>query len=92
MNTGGASMKSTKTFGKSLTPSKKIVIRTTFLDLVSRLADLAKDDAALIASVRRILEGCNVRLIENMAPVRVAESGKLSARKARATKSRPAWA
>jgi hypothetical protein len=49
-------MKSGKMFGKSLIPSKKVVIRTTFLDLVSRLADLAKDDAALIASVRRILE------------------------------------
>jgi hypothetical protein len=83
-------MKSSKTFGTS--SSKKVVIRTTFLDLVSRLADFAKDDAALIASVRRILEGCNVRLVDTMAPVRVAESGKPSARKRRATKIRPAWA
>jgi hypothetical protein len=83
-------MKSSKMFGKS--SSKKVVIRTTFLDLVSRLADLAKDDAALIASVRRILEGCNVRLVDTMAPVRVAESGKLSARKTHGTKTGPAWA
>ena len=83
-------MKSSKTFGTS--SSKKVVIRTTFLDLVSRLADFAKDDAALIASVRRILEGCNVRLVDTMAPVRAAESGKPSARKRRATKIRPAWA
>lgn len=85
-------MKPGKMFGESRIPSKKIVIRTTFLDLVSRLADLAKDDAALIASVRRILEGCNVRLVDTMAPVRVAGSGKLSARKRRVTKTRSAWA
>jgi hypothetical protein len=85
-------MKSGKMFGKSLIPSKKVVIRTTFLDLVSRLADLAKDDAALIASVRRILEGCNVRSVDTLAPVRVAEPVKPSARKRRVTKTRPAWA
>lgn len=80
-------MKPRKTSTKLHAPSKKIVIRTTFLDLIGRLAEIAKDDAALIVSVRRVLEGCNVRLLPSMAPMRVAAEPKRAARKIR-----PAWA
>jgi hypothetical protein len=83
-------MKPSKKSAKSLHPPKKVVIRTTFLDLIGRLADIAKDDATLIASVRRILEACDVRFLPSMAPVRLAVKST-APRKTPAIKTRPAW-
>lgn len=83
-------MKPSKKSARFLIAPKKVVIRTTFLDLIGRLTDLAKDDATLIASVRRVLEACDVRLLPSMTPVRLAVKST-APRKARAIKTRPAW-
>jgi hypothetical protein len=86
-------MKPSKWNGKSLISTKRVVIRITFMDLIGRLGDLAKDDAALITSVRRILEACNVRMLDSMAPIRLASgrSKPATRRRARGIKTPPAW-
>lgn len=85
-------MKPGRNSRRSLISSKKLVIRTTFFDLVSRLSDLAKDEAALVASVRRVLEGCNVRMVNSMAPVRVSVEARKPATLRKAGGSQAVWA
>jgi len=48
-----------------------MVTRTTFFDLVDGLTDLTKDDAAPVASARRIFDDCAARLLHSRAPVRL---------------------
>ena len=86
-------MKAKSARGNLIRP-KGIVIRTTFFDLIDGLIDLTEDDAALIASVRRIFDACAVRSLHSKAPVRLVASRSSAGvnRKARSVKTRPAWA
>jgi hypothetical protein len=53
------------------TQSKKIIIRTNFLDLIGKLLESTHDDAAVVASIRRIFDDCNARMIRSLAPIRL---------------------
>lgn len=85
-------MNATGRFRRAAKPEKKLVISTTFFDLVERLSEMAQDDAALVASVRRVLEGCNVRLAHSMAPLRVAAQTAEPARLRQRRANRLVWA
>jgi hypothetical protein len=79
---------------KPATQSKKTLIKTTFLDLIAKLAEKTDDDAAILASVKQILDKCNVRLVRSLAPVRLVDSkpGLEAKRQSIAGKTRPLWA
>jgi len=51
--------------------SRRAVVKTTFLDIIGRLFDTTNDDAAVVASVQRIFEECDVRLVRSLAPVQL---------------------
>jgi hypothetical protein len=59
---------------RSAARAKTIVIKTTFLDLIAKLVDASSDDAAILGSVKHILDHCNVRLVRSLAPVRLINS------------------
>lgn len=56
---------------KSTTQSRRRLIKTTFLDIIGELLDATDDDAAIVASVKRIFSDCDVRLVRSLAPVRL---------------------
>ena len=53
------------------TQSKKIIIRTNFLDLIGKLLESTHDDAAVVASIRRIFDDRNARMVRSLAPIRL---------------------
>ena len=61
---------------KPSTPSKKTVVKSTFLDLIGSLIDRTNDDALLIDWTEWIFNNCNVRLLRSPTPrLVIAESG-----------------
>lgn len=73
---------------------KKRVIRTTFFELVGALIDVTKNDAEIIASLRRIFDRSDVRMVRSLAPIRLAptESRARIDLKGKTVKGGPAWA
>ncbi|MGH7853827.1 MAG: hypothetical protein ACREP3_10330 [Candidatus Binatia bacterium] len=86
--------KSAKNSKKVLAQRKRALVKTTFLELIGNLIDRTPDDTALIASVKRIFDISDVRVVRSLAPLRlVAKEGVSKAnRRARFGKARPAWA
>jgi hypothetical protein len=64
-------MKSHKSRSAPRAQTKKKIIKTTFLDLIGKLLETTQDDAIVVASIRRIFDECNVRMIRSLAPVRL---------------------
>ena len=66
-----------KNSAKSASRSSTRVIKTTFSDIIGKLLDQTYDDAAIVASVKRIFDDCDVRFVRSLAPVRLVsnESG-----------------
>jgi len=56
---------------KSATRSGTRVIETTFSDIIGKLHDETDDDAAIVASLKRIFNDCDVRFVRSLAPVRL---------------------
>jgi hypothetical protein len=59
---------------KSATRSGTRVIETTFSDIIGKLLDEldeTDDDAAIVASLKRIFNDCDVRFVRSLAPVRL---------------------
>jgi hypothetical protein len=80
---------STRNNRRVVAQSKKTRVKTTFLDLIGNLIDRTPDDAALIASVKRIFDVSDVRLVRSLAPVRlVTKESPLKANR----RTKPAWA
>jgi hypothetical protein len=79
---------------KVLAQRKRALVKTTFLELIGNLIDRTPDDAALIASVKRIFDISDVRVVRSLAPLRLVanESAFKANRRARFAKAKPAWA
>jgi len=56
---------------KSATRSGTRVIKTTFSDIIGKLLDETDDDAAIVASLKRIFNDCDVRFVRSLAAVRL---------------------
>ncbi len=86
--------KSTQSNNKVLAQRKRALVKTTFLELIGNLIDQTPDDAALIASVKRIFDVSDVRLVRSLAPLRLVakEAASKANRRARFGKAKPAWA
>jgi hypothetical protein len=86
--------KSPKGREKVLAQRQRALVKTTFLELIGNLIDRTPDDAALIASVKRIFDSSDVRVVRSLAPLRlVANERSFKAnRRARFAKAKPAWA
>jgi hypothetical protein len=67
--------KSTKSSGRALAQCKRTLIKTTFLELIGNLIDRTPDDAELIASVKRIFDISDVRVVRSLAPLRLVTKG-----------------
>jgi hypothetical protein len=67
-------MRRKKSRGKPLTQPKETLVKTNLLDLIGALIDLRTNDAVLIASIMRIFDNCNVRLLRSPARVRLVAS------------------
>lgn len=87
-------MKFHKRVSKTATQPKRIVVTTTFSALIGKLIDGTNDDDAIIASVKRIFDCCEVRMGSSLAPVRLISgpSGFPGKRRAAADKGKPVWA
>lgn len=87
-------MKFRKRDPRTATQSKRIVVTTTFSALIGKLIDGTNDDAAIIASVKRIFDCCEVRMGRSLVPVQLINdsSGFPGKRRAAANKSKPACA
>ena len=57
--------------GKVLAQCKRALVKTTLMELVGNLIDRSADDAALIASVKRIFAVSDVRLARSFVPIRL---------------------
>ena len=79
---------------KVLAQRKRALVKTSFLELIGNLIDRTPDDAALIASVKRLFDISEVRLVRSFAPIRlVAQQSTLkAARRAKFRKTKAAWA
>lgn len=90
----GESMKFRKRASKAATQAKRIVVTTTLSALIGKLIDAANDDAAIVASVKRIFDCCEVRMGQGLAPVRLIGGPSRFPPKRRATtdKVKPVWA
>jgi hypothetical protein len=86
--------KSPRAREKVLAQRKRALVKTTFLELIGNLIDRTPDDAALIASVKRIFDVSDVRMARSLAPLRLVanESTFKANRRARFTKAKPALA
>jgi hypothetical protein len=84
---------STRSGGKVLAQRKRTLIKTTFLELLGNLIDRTPDDDALIATVKRIFDVSDVRLVRSLAPVQLVTegTGSTGARRRRFDKAEPAW-
>lgn len=87
-------MKFRKRAPKAETQANKIVVTTTFSALIGKLIDAANDDAAIVASVKRIFDCCEVRMGQRLAPVRLIDGPSRfpAKRRAAAGKGKPVWA
>ena len=63
--------KTAKSSEKVLAQRKRALVKTTFLELIGNLIDRTPNDAALIASVKRIFDISDVRLVRSLAPIRL---------------------
>jgi hypothetical protein len=86
--------KSPRAHEKVLAQRKRALVKTTFLELIGNLIDRTPDDAALIASVKRIFDVSDVRVARSLAPLRlvVDEKAFKANRRARFAQAKPAWA
>jgi hypothetical protein len=87
---GGGTMK----LDKNPVGPKRMVVRTTFLELIGALIEARKNDAETIASVKRIFDRSEVRVVRSLAPIRLiaAQSRAGANRRGKVAKSGPAWA
>ena len=53
---------------------KKRVVRTTFFELVGALIDVTNNDAEIIASLRRIVDRSDARMVRSLAPIRLGST------------------
>jgi hypothetical protein len=86
--------KSAKSSEKVLAQRKRALVKTTFLELIGNLIDRTPDDAALIASVKRIFDISEVRVVRSLAPLRLVakETAFKANRRPSFAKAKPAWA
>jgi hypothetical protein len=72
----------------------KVLIRTTFYELIDALIDVTKNDAEILASVKQIFDRSDVRMVRSLAPVQLvtADSRARINVKDKAVKAGPAWA
>ncbi|MGH7795325.1 MAG: hypothetical protein ACREQ2_10570 [Candidatus Binatia bacterium] len=87
-------MRADKNPGKPSTQRKRMLIRTTFFELIGALIDVTKNDAEILPSLKRIFDRSDVRTVRSLAPVRLAatKSRVRIQRKGKAVKAGPAWA
>jgi hypothetical protein len=86
--------KSAKSSEKVLAQRKRALVKTTFLELIGNLIDRTPDDAALIASVKRIFDISEVRVVRSLAPLRLVakETAFKANHRPSFAKAKPAWA
>jgi hypothetical protein len=72
----------------------KVLIRTTFYELIDALIDVTKNDAEILASVKQIFDRSDVRMVRSLAPVQlVATDSRARINvKDKAVKAGTAWA
>lgn len=73
---------------------KKKVIRTTFFELIDALIDVTNNDAEILASVKRIFDRSDVRMVRSLAPVRLVATysrARINV-KGKTVKAGPVWA
>ena len=82
-------MRKSKCSGNTPARPKRMLIKTTFLELIANLIDRTPDDAQLMATVKRIFAISDVRVIRSLAPLQLDIKGN---RRAKFAKAKPAWA
>jgi hypothetical protein len=64
-------MKSKRSFRKYRGTVKAAAIKTSLLELIQEVSNLAKDDALVVATVKSIFGSYRVRCARSLAPVRL---------------------
>lgn len=72
----------------------KVLIRTTFYELIDALIDVTKNDAEILASVKQIFDRSDVRMVRSLVPVQLVATDSRARIdvKDKAVKAGPAWA
>lgn len=82
-------MRAPRTQRNSPAQPKKMLIRTTFFELIGSFIDAAKNDAEILMSVTQLLDRSDVRLVRSPAPVRLVAAAD---RKRSLAKTETSWA